>query len=257
MTAVGAPALQAFLSDPVRPTGTLTYHELQGFLFAVVSAPELISPSEWLPIVFGEQEPVYATLEEANNVLQQIMTLYNDISAAVLEERVALPADCAVEPRALDNLSDTAPLAQWSRGFMTGHDWLEELWEVELPQSLDEELGVVLMTLTFFGSRQLAEAFEAEGMLRTHSMEETAESLLQIFPEALTEYAHVGRSILGQALAKAVQTRTRTARVGRNDPCSCGSGKKFKKCCGGSSLTGPKGSELRTRQSPNLPRFHE
>jgi uncharacterized protein YecA (UPF0149 family) len=23
-----------------------------------------------------------------------------------------------------------------------------------------------------------------------------------------------------------------TAKVGRNDPCSCGSGKKFKKCCG-------------------------
>ncbi|MCL0091229.1 SEC-C metal-binding domain-containing protein [Dehalococcoidia bacterium] len=23
-------------------------------------------------------------------------------------------------------------------------------------------------------------------------------------------------------------------KVGRNDPCPCGSGKKFKKCCGGS-----------------------
>ena len=23
-----------------------------------------------------------------------------------------------------------------------------------------------------------------------------------------------------------------TAKIGRNDPCSCGSGKKFKKCCG-------------------------
>jgi uncharacterized protein YecA (UPF0149 family) len=22
-------------------------------------------------------------------------------------------------------------------------------------------------------------------------------------------------------------------KIGRNDPCSCGSGKKFKKCCGG------------------------
>ncbi len=24
-------------------------------------------------------------------------------------------------------------------------------------------------------------------------------------------------------------------KVGRNDPCPCGSGKKFKKCCGGAS----------------------
>jgi preprotein translocase subunit SecA len=30
-----------------------------------------------------------------------------------------------------------------------------------------------------------------------------------------------------------VQTvRRATAKVGRNDPCPCGSGKKYKKCCG-------------------------
>ena len=31
---------------------------------------------------------------------------------------------------------------------------------------------------------------------------------------------------------KRVETVHRGARVGRNDPCPCGSGKKFKKCCG-------------------------
>ena len=28
------------------------------------------------------------------------------------------------------------------------------------------------------------------------------------------------------------------AKTGRNDPCPCGSGKKFKKCCGGHDYTG-------------------
>ncbi|WP_256326241.1 YecA family protein [Sphingomonas sp. NFR15] len=27
------------------------------------------------------------------------------------------------------------------------------------------------------------------------------------------------------------ETGARAAKVGRNDPCPCGSGKKFKKCC--------------------------
>jgi preprotein translocase subunit SecA len=37
----------------------------------------------------------------------------------------------------------------------------------------------------------------------------------------------------GQATATAVKTAVRTApKVGRNDPCPCGSGKKYKKCCG-------------------------
>ncbi|NLW46271.1 MAG: hypothetical protein GXY86_02875 [Firmicutes bacterium] len=32
--------------------------------------------------------------------------------------------------------------------------------------------------------------------------------------------------------SSAVQQRVVGKKVGRNDPCPCGSGKKFKKCCG-------------------------
>ena len=98
----------------------LTYYELQGFLFAAVSAPELIRPSEWLPLIFNEQEAGYATLEEANTILGQIMTFYNDINAAVLAERVVLPDDCELRPCALDNLEESAPLARgvWPRPFI-------------------------------------------------------------------------------------------------------------------------------------------
>ena len=233
MSVASAPSLRVFLEQPTRPAGTLTYHELQGFLFAVVSAPELIQPSEWLPIIFNEREAGYVTLEEANAILGHIMALYNEINTAVLEERVVLPADCHVRSRALDNLKETAPLAHWSRGFMIGHQWLEALWEVELPEDLDQEVGSVLMTLSFFASRDLAEAFQAEGALRTETLEATAESLLRLFPDALAEYAHLGRSVLGGVPATAAQAPRRVTRVGRNDPCPCGSGKKSKRCCGG------------------------
>ena len=66
-------ALRAFLEHPSRPTGTLTYHELQGFLFTVVSAPELIPASEWLPIIFAGEDIDYASVEEAEAVIGQIM----------------------------------------------------------------------------------------------------------------------------------------------------------------------------------------
>jgi uncharacterized protein len=225
-------SLRAFLEQPARPAGTLTYHELQGFLFAVVNAPELVRPSEWLPLIFNEQEARYSTLEEANTILGQIMTLYNDINAAILEERVVLPDDCRLRPQVLDNLEDSAPLARWSRGFLLGHEWLEELWNVELPGDLDEELGAVLMTLSFFSSRTLAEAFHQETAAKTASLEEFAESILGLFPDALAEYAHFGRSVLGGVGGTAVPAPTRVSKTGRNDPCPCGSGKKFKKCCG-------------------------
>jgi uncharacterized protein len=226
------PSLLIFLEQPARPAGTLTYHELQGFLFAVVSAPELVRPSEWLPLIFNEHPAGYATLVEANAILGQVMTLYNDINADVLEERVVLPGDCRLRPQVLDNLEDSAPLARWSRGFLVGHEWLEELWNVELSGDLDEELAAVLMTLSFFSSRNLAEAFHQETAAKTASLEAFAESILGLLPDALAEYAHFGRSVLGGVGETTASAPTPVSKTGRNDPCPCGSGKKFKKCCG-------------------------
>ena len=37
---------------------------------------------------------------------------------------------------------------------------------------------------------------------------------------------------LAQAPAPAVPIRKDEPKVGRNDPCPCGSGRKYKKCCG-------------------------
>jgi uncharacterized protein YecA (UPF0149 family) len=51
----------------------------------------------------------------------------------------------------------------------------------------------------------------------------------------MIEYAHLGRSIF-QARREAGdlgQEPSGRQKIGRNDPCPCGSGKKFKKCCGG------------------------
>jgi len=54
--------------------------------------------------------------------------------------------------------------------------------------------------------------------------------------EQLTGYDHLARDMADQQAAaepKRVETIVRNLpKVGRNDPCPCGSGKKFKKCCG-------------------------
>ncbi len=110
--------LRAFLEHPARPAGALSYHELQGFLFTVVSAPELVRPSEWLPIIFGEEEAVFASPDETKRILGQIMALYNTINAAVLDPPTLLPADCPLRDDVLANFD--APIAGWARGFLRG-----------------------------------------------------------------------------------------------------------------------------------------
>ncbi|MHC4981852.1 MAG: preprotein translocase subunit SecA [Planctomycetota bacterium] len=67
---------------------------------------------------------------------------------------------------------------------------------------------------------------------------EEMESVYQVsnmVHEQLTGYDHLAREMAEQAQAEPqkIQTIIRQGpKVGRNDPCPCGSGKKYKKCCG-------------------------
>ena len=224
--------LQAFLEDPARPAGTLRYHELQGFLFTVASAPELILPSEWQPIIFADQEVEYASLDEAQEILGQITALYNAINAAVLDAPALLPADCQLRDGVLANFDDDAPIAQWSRGFLLGHQWLEELWE-DFPDEMVEELDATLMILAFFSSRQMAEDYLAENGPAEQPFETAAATIHEALPRAVAQYAHMGRSIATVLAGRDadMQEPAQSTKVGRNAPCPCGSGKKYKRCC--------------------------
>lgn len=218
--------MRSFLEDPARPAGTLRYHELQGFLFTIASAPELVRPSEWIPIVFGDHDAGYASLDEAKAVIGELMALYNSINEAVFAEKAALPTDCVFRRKIQANLDDTAPVAEWSRGFLHGHQWLEESWEPYVPDDLAHEFAATLMTLSFFASQELAEAYVAE--TKRDDLESMAETVRRLFPDALFSYAHLGRSIQ-KVLVEEEGVRAEPRRVvktGRNDPCPCDSGRK-------------------------------
>jgi len=70
---------------------------------------------------------------------------------------------------------------------MRGHQWLEELWESYVPNELDEEFAATLLTLSFFASPDIAEAFRKE-TVPDQSLEALATRIRPIFPKALAEY---------------------------------------------------------------------
>jgi uncharacterized protein len=232
--------LEEFLENSKRPDGALRFHELQGFFFAIASSPEMIAPSEWLPMIGNDEDLNFTDQNEAQEILGLVMALYNEINTAVLERSNALPARCAFEEDVSKNFGDDSSISQWSRGFAVGHDWLAEVWEEYLFGELDEECGATLMVLSFFGSRQLANAYYADikpGRRKKgdESFEDFAKTMRTMFPDALASYAHIGRSIC-EAVLEHSTGRGKPAvseKITRNEPCPCGSGKKYKKCCGG------------------------
>lgn len=240
MTDADTLRLTEFLDSSDRPDGAFRLHELQGFLFAIASSPETIAPSEWLSLIGDEGGLKFADEDEAREILGLVMALYNEINTSVLERSNALPPGCVLKDDVAANFEEAASISLWARGFAAGHGWLEEVWKEYLFDELDDELAAALMVLSFFGSRQLAEAYYAEAAPSEHrkgdtSFEEFATTVRTMFPDALASYADIGRTIFEAVSGHDTGGRepARSTKIGRNEPCPCGSGRKYKKCCGG------------------------
>ena len=73
--------LRQFLIDArERAPDTLSLEELHGFLFAIVSAPDLIMPSEWIPTIFDSDTAVFRDEAETARFHRVAMALYNQLN---------------------------------------------------------------------------------------------------------------------------------------------------------------------------------
>lgn len=221
--------LTEFLSAPERHPDSLCYPELAGFLFGVCCSPEMIRPSEWLEIVLDDNDPGYRDAAEAQAVLGDLMSFYNQINAGVMSAAPELPMGCDWHDPLLANFDAAAPISQWSRGFGLAYDWLLEIWDEAVPEDWSNDMGGTMIVLSFFASRSLAEAYQQETQ-RAGSLEDMAAQMRQLFPHAMREFAAIGRSLAEMPPARAEPARS--TKVPRNAPCPCGSGKKYKQCCG-------------------------
>ena len=80
----------------------------------------------------------------------------------------------------------------------------------------------------------MAEAYLAEAITTPQSLDAAAQAMCRVFPTAVAQYAQMGRSsdqVRAEHDSEEPERRPH-AKVSRNAPCPCGSGKKYKQCCG-------------------------
>jgi uncharacterized protein len=115
-------ALDAFLLSDRAPEESMGLSDLDGFLTGMVVGPELILPSEWLPVVWGGGEPTFGSAEETGLVLGTIMGRYNEIVRTL-----------AVAPEDLDPVFWEGPEGQvivtdWAAGFLDAVALRPQAW---------------------------------------------------------------------------------------------------------------------------------
>lgn len=212
LTAPDLERLDAFLCS-LDSDEAMLLSTLDGFLSGIVVCPDLILPAEWLPVIWGADRPVFENEGDANEILGLIMARYNGIVHGLGRKGKHQPI--------LDlDTDETAIWELWAEGFATAMALRPDSWDV-YDASLDENIQSSFRCIASLVSR----ALDGERMPKEadEDVRRNAHSLIADCLETLN------------AARLTMHTPTAPApadlHVGRNDPCPCGSGKKFKKCC--------------------------
>ena len=217
--------LAALLELRAVPFRGMSLEMLDGFLCALAVGPDLVPPSEWTPRVWGGRPPRWESIEEASHVTDLLMNLWNDVV-----RRVAIDPDEAFDrDMPVIALPDEAHLAdepyatEWATGFIEGVRARTDAWDVWCAR--DSWIDDALVDIETLASGQRM-ATQAGAEPQPLSAKDRLE-LIGGLPYTIHDL-HMHR--IEQAVSR---TPIRNAETpGRNDPCPCGSGRKFKKCCG-------------------------
>ncbi len=190
--------------------------ELDGFLTAIVSGPNMIQPSQWLPELWGGSAhgPGWKNEAEMQRFISLVMQQMNSIITALMERPRHYVPLFNTNARS-DELVLIAE--EWCVGYMRGVDLGN--WPI-LPEEVDTWLNAIAL-------HRREDNFE---MLDTLSHEEHQRTVMQIGPAVLKLHQYFLAQRTPPSSDRPAIVRT-GPKVGRNDPCPCGSGKKFKQCC--------------------------
>ncbi|MGH7011695.1 MAG: UPF0149 family protein, partial [Caulobacteraceae bacterium] len=72
-------ALDAFLRSDRSPAESMLLSDLDGLLTGIAVGPEVVMASEWMPLVWGGEEPVFADESGASAVIGGMMSRFNQI----------------------------------------------------------------------------------------------------------------------------------------------------------------------------------
>lgn len=188
--------------------------ELDGFFAALACAPETIMPSTWMPAIWGGDQfsPEWEGESEFSEFSQAILLQYNQV---MMEFQVR-----DYEPRFLESCDpgvDLLIVDDWCEGFLRGLG----LWREMSPQDMTQ-LEHDIYPIRVFGTDEGTEALQIMKKIEIRALQHSIQPRL----DELYRHFSGQRAIAGTPFSRAAP------KVGRNDPCPCGSGKKYKKCCG-------------------------
>ncbi|MET3133104.1 uncharacterized protein AAKU55_003386 [Oxalobacteraceae bacterium GrIS 1.11] len=211
--------LDTLLGAPELEERAMDVSTLEGFLTAVAIGPNLIMPGQWLPwvwdVIDGEVGMNFANAADADRAIGLVMRHYNHMVTWLTED-----------PASFDPIFTCGPewgVAEWCKGFLLGTQLDRDGWAPLLASE-----AAWFAPLTRLGTSEGEKLLDQDGDAE-HWMDQVAPSVVKInahwMLQRRKQHPRMGPDGSGRPVVRAIP------KVGRNDPCHCGSGKKYKKCC--------------------------
>jgi uncharacterized protein len=211
---------------------------MDGFFAALIGGPRPVAPADALRWVWdetrGKREPEFASPEQAKRILALVLRHWNDVAYCLAS------AEEPYVPLILENRSGDTPVSiidEWCVGYWHAVELSSKQWQPLLDEHPDW-LEVVRLYGTEEGWEELKQ--------RQHSLDEherLAESLGPLATRIHEYWREIRVRAAAQSTSRKPDGRTEygdlLGRVGRSDPCPCGSGRPFDACHGGDAVPGP------------------
>jgi len=230
--------LENFLLYERCPESSMMIDTLHGFFTAIVLTPANLVTTHWLRWVWdmdeGEFAPEFETVEEANHILGLIMRYYNSI-VSMIDEGQFEPVFMEMN---IGSGSEFLDAGGWCEGFIFGVELFSEYW-----QTLIKKHPALIEPMKLLGTEKGQQTIRRKGLDNPRTLRTIYETIPTVVvalheyfrPQREWEVATINNSIDSKKHRVAGSSplpKTHSAKVGRNEPCPCGSGKKYKKCCG-------------------------
>ncbi len=230
-------ALPTDLDRELQPRGSLAVLrpvmsplELDGYLTGIVVTPQPapILPSTWMMRLWSEDHPIFDDEAQIKATLGTLIRHYNALSTAIDRSVNRLEVDGTVTYRPLFLAGNEQPtydsVRTWVRGFWKAMTLAPATWS-----SLAEDERTQI----------LIRPFVALVDLELHAPDDSAnaDAILEKDAALIPRMILVLRKLARLRQASPAPRPAHRNKIGRNDPCPCGSGRKYKRCCAALDLS--------------------
>jgi uncharacterized protein YecA (UPF0149 family) len=240
--------IKGLASNDIPP---MTINELNGYLFGLAIVPTYYEPDDFLKPIFGGVLPKFTSIEQKELILDVFYSALDYYIQAFLAETLDFPFNYnLVNP----NVKYFDKMREWCKGFLQSVYFNTEFWYLDgtvtnenifiNKKKLDYKQFVFTAFITChmignyeeYRNNLLESYIKMTGINRDDYDEQQIEKSLKKY--LLISFNEIYEVLLSHAYKqfdKVINKNiglVRNKKIGRNDPCPCGSGKKYKHCCG-------------------------